>query len=312
MTTSTEERVRKPRKPPKIRSDTSAKVIKTVSVIVIVAFSLACLLPFLLLLSASFTSQDYITVHGYSLIPHDLTLEAYKLVFVVPSVIVGDYILTILLTLIGTAVGLFLMAMAGYALQRPDFTYRNVISFIVYFTTLFSGGLIPYYLMMVNTFHLKNSYLSVLLPSLMTPWLLILMKSFLKTIPHELTEAAKIDGAGDFTIFLRVIVPLATPALATVGLFTALGYWNGWYNALLFLDPSYVTYQPLQFFLYRTVNSTVFLTSSMAAANISYQTLPTETLKMAVAVIATGPIVIAYPFVQKYFVQGLTVGAVKG
>jgi len=296
----------------KIRSDTSAKVIKTISVIFITVFSISCLIPFIVLLLASITDQNYIYAHGYTLFPQSFSMKAYQLVFALPNIIIGDYILTISVTLIGTAVGLFITAMTGYALQRPDFPYRNGISFFIYFTTLFSGGLIPYYMMMVNWFHLKNNYLSILLPALMTPWLLILMKSFLKTIPHEVTEAAKIDGAGDFATFWQVILPVAKPALATVGLFLALGYWNGWYNAILFLDPSYVDYQPLQFFLYRTVNAAVFLKSSAAAANVPPQNMPTDTLKMAVGVVATGPIIIAYPFVQKYFIQGLTVGAVKG
>ena len=181
--------------------------------------------------------------------------------------------------------------MAGYALQRKDFPFRNGISFFVYFTSLFQAGLAPYYLLMVQTYHLKDSYLAVLLPLLMSPWLIILMKNFVKSIPHEITESGKIDGAGDFRIFVSLILPMLKPALATIGLFLALGYWNEWYQSSLFLS-SNVKIIPLQFNLYRVVNE--------------------ETLKMATACLATGPIVLLYPFVQKYFIGGITVGAVKG
>jgi len=298
-------------RPNKIRLDTSGKVIRSVSVICITFFTLICLIPFVIMLSASFTNQTYIYQYGFSLLPRDFTLYAYQFAFIMPKVILGDYGLTIILTVVGTSVGLFLISMTGYALQRPDFSYRNGLSFFVYFTTLFQGGLIPYFIMMVNWFHLKNNYMAVLLPSIMSPWLLIMMKSFLRTIPHEMTEAAKIDGAGDFTVYWRVILPVAKPALATIGLFLALNYWNEWYNAMLFLDPNRQAV-PLQYFLYKVVNAANFLNQSAAAANVPRQNLPSQTLQMAVAIIATGPIIFVYPFVQKYFISGLTVGSVKG
>ena len=145
----------------------------------------------------------------------------------------------------------------------------------------------------------------------MSPWLIILMKSFAKSIPHAITESAKIDGAGDFTIFLQLVLPLSKPALATIGLFIALTYWNDWYNAMLFLSPN-VKYRPLQLFLYNAVTAAEFIRNSAAGANIPPQDVPAETMKMATAVIATGPVVIFYPFVQKYFIRGITIGAVKG
>lgn len=294
-----------------IRKDTSQRVVMIVSVIFVTLFSLTCIIPFICMISASFTSQRYITEHGYSLLPHNLDLTAYRFIFVQPQKVLNDYILTIVLTAAGTAIGLFITAMTGYALQRPDFRFRNGISFYIYFTTLFSGGLIPFYLLIVNYLHLKYNYMAVLLPSLMSPWLIIMMKSFLKTLPHAMTESAKIDGAGDFKIFLSIILPCATPALATIGLFIALGYWNEWYNALLFLDPNNQPI-PLQLFLYNVVTKSDFLKYGQAAANVPAQNLPSETLKMAVAVITTGPVILFYPFVQKYFIKGITIGAVKG
>ena len=229
----------------------------------------------------------------------------------IPYLIVGSYVVTIGLTVVGTIVGLFLVAMTGYALQRPDFEYRNSISFFIYFTTLFSGGIVPFYLLITQYMSLRDNYLAVLLPGLLSPFLIIMMKSFVKSIPHAITESAKIDGAGDFTIFMRLILPMTTPALATIGLFIALGYWNEWYNAMLFLSPD-MKYRPLQLFLYNVITSADFIRNSSAASNVQLRDMPLESMKMATAVVATGPVILFYPFVQRYFIQGITVGAVKG
>jgi multiple sugar transport system permease protein/putative aldouronate transport system permease protein len=211
----------------------------------------------------------------------------------------------------GTAIGLFIIAMTGYALQRKDFPLRNWISFFIYFTTLFSAGLAPTYLWIARELGLRGNYLAVFLQLLMTPWLIILMKNFVRSVPHEVTESGKVDGAGDFRIFLRLVLPMMKPALATTGLFLALGYWNEWYLSSLYLG-STVEFKPLQYYLYNIINTANALKSSMAGNNVTITQLPTNTLKMASAVVATGPIVLLYPFVQRYFVSGITVGAVKG
>lgn len=294
-----------------IRTDLSTKIVQGIGYVFISMFVFVCLLPFFLMVSSSFSSEKAIVEHGFSIIPRDFTTASYRILFTKPDQIVGSYIVTILLTSTGTAIGLFLVAMTGYALQRPDFPYRNGIAFYIYFTTLFSGGLVPFYILISKHLHLRDNYLAVLLPSLMSPWLIILMKSFAKSIPHAITESAKIDGAGDFTIFLHLVLPLSKPALATIGLFIALTYWNDWYNAMLFLSPN-VKYRPLQLFLYNAVTAAEFIRNSAAGANIPPQDVPAETMKMATAVIATGPVVIFYPFVQKYFIRGITIGAVKG
>ena len=181
----------------------------------------------------------------------------------------------------------------------------------IYFTSLFSAGLVPFYLLITQTLNLRDSYLAILLPLLMSPWLIVLMKNFVKAIPHEITESGKIDGAGDFRIFYALILPNLKPALATIGLFLALSYWNEWYYSSLFLT-SKVEYRPLQYHLYNVINKVASLKNSVAGSNVVITDLPGETLKMATAVVATGPIILLYPFVQKYFVAGLTVGAVKG
>ncbi|MGM7723360.1 carbohydrate ABC transporter permease [uncultured Metabacillus sp.] len=274
-------------------------------------FALCCLFPFILIVSSSFSSEKAIMESGFALWPKEFSTFAYEIVFRNPRLIIGSYAVTMVITLVGTAVGLFIIAMTGYALQRSDFLYRNKISFYIYFTTLFSGGLVPFYLLVTQYLHLKDNYLAVLLPGLLSPFLIIMMKAFTKSIPHEITESAKMDGAGDFTIFLRLILPMSTPALATIGLFIALGYWNEWYNAMLFLSPN-MEYRPLQLFLYNVITSADFIRNSAAASNVAPQEIPLETMKMATAIVATGPVILFYPFVQRYFIQGITIGAVKG
>lgn len=295
----------------KVQIDSADRVIRGITYVIVSIFSVCCIIPFLLIVSSSFSSEESIRRTGFSILPKDFTTFSYEMIFRAPDQIVGAYIVTIGMTLVGTAVGLFIIAMTGYALQRKDFPFRNGISFYIFFTSLFSAGLVPFYLLMIQTYGLKDNYLAVLLPLLMSPWLIILMKNFVKAIPHEITESGKIDGAGDFMIFRKLILPTLTPALATIGLFLALGYWNEWYYSSLFLTGN-VKYRPLQYHLYNIVNKIAALKNSVAGSNVVITDLPSETLKMATAVIATGPIVLAYPFVQKYFVAGITVGSVKG
>ncbi len=294
----------------KVKIGATDMVVRGVGYFLTTFYALACIFPFLIILASSFTSENYIRIHGVQIIPHEFTLKAYEMV-TKSGLIWRSYLLTILMTLVGTGIGLSIIAMTGYALQRKDFPFRNAISFYIYFTSLFSAGLAPYYLLMTQTYHLKDSYFAVLLPLMMSPWLIILMKNFVKQIPHEITESGKIDGAGDMTIFIRLVLPMLKPALATIGLFLALGYWNEWYQSSLFLS-SKVDVKPLQYMLYEIVNKTQALKNSVAGQYVSLTDIPTETVKMANAMLATGPIVLLYPFVQKYFIGGITVGAVKG
>lgn len=294
-----------------IRTDASGKFIRGFGYIVIGLFALLSLLPFLLVLGTSFTSESAIRKYGFDFIPRVFSTFAYKIVFENPKLVVGSFIVTLGLVVVGTAIGLFIIAMTGYALQRPDFVYRNKISFFIYFTTLFSGGLVPFYLLITQYLHLKDNYLAVLLPALISPFLIIMMKSFIRSIPHAITESAKIDGAGDFTIFVRLILPMTTPALATIGLFLAISYWNEWYNSVLFLS-SNVKYRPLQYFLYQAVTTEDFIRNSSAASNVPLRDVPLESMKMATAVITTVPVIFFYPFVQRFFIKGITIGAVKG
>lgn len=294
-----------------IHVDSSTKFVKGFAYTFILLLTILCLFPFLLMIGTSFTSEAAVREFGFNIWPREFDLLAYRLVFENPDLVIGSYIVTIVMTVCGTAIGLFLVSMTGYALQRPDFEFRNQISFYIYFTTLFSGGLVPFYLLIVKVLNLKNSYLAVFLPALMSPWLIILMKNFTKSIPFAVTESAKIDGASDFKIFVSIILPMSKPALATVGLFIALSYWNEWYNSMLFLEAN-IKYRPLQLFLYNVVNKAEYIRNSAASSNIPPMDVPNETMKMATAVVATGPIILVYPFIQKYFIKGITIGAVKG
>lgn len=277
--------------------------------------ALMCFIPFLMVFSGSFSSEAAITQNGFSLLPQDFSLEAYKTVFKDPSVVFRAYANTIGLTLVGTVLGLLLQTMTAYVLARKDFEWRNKFSFFFYFTTLFSGGLVPYYILMTQTLGLKDNYLALLLPLLFSVYNLLIMKSYIVALPDSLIEAAKIDGCGEFRTLFKIVMPLIKPALATVGLFIALAYWNDWYNAMLYINDE--SMHPLQYFLYKKVNNIeaykkLIANNSVSSSIVSSMSLPTQTLKMALTIVVTGPIVLAYPLVQKYFVQGITIGAVKG
>lgn len=294
----------------KIKKTLSLKIFNVSGFIYITLAALFCLIPFIIVVSGSFTSQEYIIKHGYNLFPKDFSLEAYKAIFMYPKQIITAYGVTIFVTVVGTAIGLFLISMGGYVLQRKDFKYRNNISFYIYFTTLFGGGLIPWYILITKYLNLKDTYAILIIPGLMSPFLIILMKNFMKSIPDEIIESAKVDGAGDFKIYASLVMPLAKPGLATIGLFLALAYWNDWFISSIFITSQQKF--SLQYVLYQILQKSEFFRSSASANVPTNYNLPTETIKLATAVIATGPVILFYPFVQKYFVQGLTVGAVKG
>lgn len=277
--------------------------------------ALLCLVPFIMILSASFSSETAISANGFSLLPQEFSVEAYKTVFKEPMVVIRAYATTILLTVSGTVIGLLIQTMTAYVLSRKDFEWRNGFSFFFYFTTLFSGGLVPTYILYTQTLKLKDNYLALLLPLVFSVYNLLIMKSYISAIPDTLIDAAKIDGCGEVRTLFQIVMPLIKPALATVGLFIALAYWNDWYNAMLYIknDNMY----PLQYFLYQKVNNIeaykkMIANNAASASIVSAMSLPTQTLKMALTVVVTGPIILAFPMVQKYFVQGITIGAVKG
>lgn len=269
-----------------------------------------CILPFILIISGSFSNQDEILKYGYSLLPRKFTKLAYQIAFERPQAIMNAYLVTFITTVTGSALGLFITSMTGYVLSRKDFEWRNKFSFFFYFTTLFSGGLVSWYILIIKYLKLGDSILALILPTILNVFYIIIMKSFMSTIPSAITESAKIDGANDFKIFIRLILPLSKPALASIGLFIALGYWNDWFLSYMFIQNENLF--TLQFYLYKIVAGADALAKLSFVPGKDSSAIPAETLKLAMTVIATGPIVLLYPFVQKYFVSGLTIGSVKG
>jgi putative aldouronate transport system permease protein len=285
-------------------------IFNLVGIVVVGLFALLCLLPFYMIIVGSVSSQESIIMDGYQLFPKDFSWAAYDLLFESSDTLVRAYGVTIIITVSGTIVGLFLTAMTAYVLNCKDFKYRNQFAFYFYFTTLFNGGLVPWYIMMVKFLDMKNNLLSLIVPLLLNVFYILIMRSFISAIPEAIKESAKIDGAGDLTIFLRLILPLLKSALATIGLFIALNYWNDWFNTMLFIDKQNL--YNLQYFLYQILSKLDFINTALAQTGVALPSVPTDAYKMAMTLVATGPIVLLYPFVQRYFVKGITIGAVKG
>jgi putative aldouronate transport system permease protein len=249
-------------------------------------------------------------MYGFSIIPKDFTTDAYKLIFRYPGTIIRAYGVSIYVTAVGTLIGLFLITMTAYVISRKSFKYRNYVSFFFYFTTLFNGGMLSTYIFYIRYLHLKDNLLALILPGLFNVFFLLIMRSFVATVPNETIESAKIDGASEFKIFTQIVIPLVPSGLATIGLFMALNYWNDWYNAMLYMNSTYKF--PLQFMLHYMLNRSSALAAIAAMGGTTVDQPVSRTLGMAMIVVATGPIVLAYPFVQRFFVKGITVGSVKG
>lgn len=287
-------------------------VFNVLSYTFITFVAICCLLPFLMVISNSFNTEAMVIRHGFSILPREFSTDAYGMILVNWERIARAYGVTIFVTVAGTILSLFFSSMFAYVISRKEFKYRNVLSFYVYFTTLFSGGLVASYIFNVNFLHLKNTLQVLLLVPMFTVFNILILRSFIAgSIPDSLPESARLDGAGEFTIFIRVVFPLLKPALATIGLFTALTYWNDWSTAMLYINDhklyslQYVLYQMFQ-------NIKAMMTMSDQMMSMPSVELPSETFKLAMTVVVTGPIVLLYPFVQKYFVSGITIGAVKG
>ncbi len=288
-------------------------LINVIGIIVVGFVAIISLVPFITIIISSFRSEQSLMTYGHGLVLRDPSVEAYKMIFRTPKTIIRAYANTILVTVLGTTLAVLLATMTGYVLQRPDFEWRNGISFFFFFTTLFSGGLVPTYLIMTTVFKFKNTYYAMILPMAFSVWNMIISKTFMRSISYELTEAAKIDGSNDIRTFFTIILPLAKPLIATISLFTALAYWNDWYFCMLYESKEEM--YNLQYFLNQIINTIqgLKMIASMGGdINISTTALPQESMKMAMTVVAIGPIIFLYPFVQKFFVKGLTVGSVKG
>ncbi|RJX37177.1 carbohydrate ABC transporter permease [Paenibacillus pinisoli] len=287
---------------------------QTVIHIIFFVFACICLIPFIVLISASFTNEQAIIQNGYSIWPSVFSVESYRYLLKEPMMILNAYGISILITVVGTAISLIMMTLLAYPISRKDLPFRNVIAFIVFFTMLFNGGLVPTYLMYTNVFEIKNTLTAYLVPGLLvSAFFVILIRTFFTmNIPSEVIESAKIDGAGEFRIFWGIVLPLSKPVLGAVGIFQIINYWNDWFNGLIYITDSKL--HSIQVMLNTILlNSQYLMTNVQAADNmIEAGDIPTHGLKMAIAAIGVIPILITYPFFQKYFAKGLTVGAVKG
>lgn len=294
----------------KSRGEKTFSIFSEISVIILVIISLA---PFILITVASFTKESALVKYGYSFFPKVISFDAYTYLMKEIGTIVKAYGISIFVTVVGTAISIIITAMLAYPLSRRDFKYGKLISFIVLFTMLFSGGVAPSYIMWTRVFHVKDTIFALILPNyLMNAFNVFLMRNYYSNnIPSSLIESAQMDGAGELKIFFKIIFPLSIPAIATIGIFTGLAYWNDWINALYYITkPNLYSIQNL---LVTTMNNIQFLQSGNASAvgNVAVQ-FPSNGIRMALAVIGVLPIIIIFPFMQKYFIKGVVVGAVKG
>ncbi|MDQ0901845.1 MULTISPECIES: carbohydrate ABC transporter permease [unclassified Paenibacillus] len=281
-----------------------------------ICLSLACLLPVLLVISISFSDENTVIANGFKFYPEKFSLDAYSFLYNQLSQIITAYGVTIFVTVVGTLLSLLLIALYAYPLSRRELRHRNKFALFIFLTMIFNGGLVPWYLVYVNLLHLKDSVWSLIIPLFLQPFFVIIMRTFFQTtIPESIIESATIDGASEVKIFYKIILPLSLPVLATIGLFNTLNYWNDWFLSLIFITKGNGI--SLQYLMYKTLLNIQYLTTNENAANQlskmgAVVNLPSQTLRMAMAVVGIGPIIFAYPFFQKYFVKGLTIGAVKG
>ena len=281
---------------------------------ILTILSLLSLIPFIFVIIISLTDEESLAMNGYRFIPEKWSLHAYQYIIDAGESIIRSYGVTILVTVVGTLLGLFLIGTYSYALSRRIYAFRSFFTKVITVPMLFSGGMIANYLIVTKVLMLKNSVWALILPLAMNSFNIIVMRTFFKTsIPDSVVESAKIDGASEWRLFFKIVIPMALPGLATIGLFLTLGYWNDWFNAMMYIDNQ--DWIPLQYLLIKIESSIDFLANNKAMMGVegiqAAANMPKETIKMAIVVISTLPIIFAYPFFQRYFVNGLTIGAVK-
>ena len=291
-------------------SKTSNRVITMIMIIL----GLVCILPVVLVFMISISSEPAITQFGYRFMPKEFSLKAYKYLWDARGSILNAFKISIIITLGGTVIGLILNTSIAYSLSRKTFRYKKFFTWVIFIPMLFNGGMISFYIVVANMLGLKDTILALILPMAVSSFYIIILRTFFETtVPDALVESAKIDGASQLRIFTTIVLPISLPAIATVGLFLTFGYWNDWYNALLFIDSSKLV--PLQGVLNRIEGDIEFISKNAgmigASASELIASLPAETVKMAIVMIVVLPIACSYPYFQKYFISGLTIGAVK-
>lgn len=292
-------------------------ISKSTNIVFNIFFSILaalCLIPFLFVMVISFTSEESLQLNGYRFWPKEWSFEAYKYIFTSGTNILRAYGVTIVVTILGTLLGLIIMTTYAYALSRRNFAYKGFFTKLIFIPMLFSGGIVSSYLVVTRFLNLKNNILALILPICVSSFNIIILRTFFKTtVPDAIIESAKIDGASEWRLFLKIVLPISLPAITTIALFLTLGFWNDWFNAMLYIDKNSLI--PLQYLLIKIEHSTEFLANNASSLGITAieqaSKIPTDTVRMAIVVISTLPIILAYPFFQKYFVSGLTVGAVK-
>lgn len=279
---------------------------------VLAGAALLCIIPLVTVLSISVSDERAIVQSGYSLLPREMTWDAYRAVFQGSRQLYDAYRVTVTVTVVGTLLSLLVTSMLAYAISKRDFAYRNVISLLVFFTMLFNGGVVPFYIVVSSVLGLKDTLWALILPYLCNSWNIIVLRTYFRRIPFEMIESARIDGAGEFRTLFQIVYPVSKPGLAAIGLIICLQYWNDWWLSLLFTTRSHL--MSLQLLLTNMIQNIDFVARNIYRVNVDLReaTLPTEAIRMAMCILAIGPIAFAYPFFQRYFVKGLTVGAVKG
>lgn len=274
---------------------------------VLTLVGLACLIPMILVVAVSFSDEQALVLEGYRLYPVGFTTFAYTYILKNPQQILGAYGVTALVTIVGTGIGLLICSLLAYPISRKDFKFRGILSFYIFFTLLFSGGMVPFYILVTQYLGLKDSVLALIAPYLVTAWYVLILRTSFAQLPTELLDAARIDGAGEWRIFFRIVLPLSKPVLATIGLFYVLRYWNDWFLALLFIDTPNL--YPLQYLLQVLMRNMSVLASNPQTMG---EPIPTQSARMAMAVLAFGPALFVFLLLQKYFVRGITIGGLKG
>lgn len=278
--------------------------------ILFVFLCLMCVYPFLLVISTSFNSEAAISRFGYTAFPKEPTLYAYKYLFMNASTLLRAYGVTIFVTVVGTILHVGVCSLYGYAISRNEFKLRKFFTFYMFFTMLFSGGTVPWYIVCTKLLHINNTIWALILPALCSAWNIIILKTFFKSsVPDAIIESSRIDGASEIKTFIRIVCPIALPGLATIALFAMLAFWNNYFNAMMLTTKPAL--QNLQLYLYNILKSASMMESGTNMGGMTLK-LPQESARNAICVISIAPIIFAYPFFQRYFIQGLTIGAVKG
>lgn len=300
----------------KIKSKMKINITQIILHSFFILITIMCIAPVVLVVMVSITDNHSIMINGFSFFPKELSLEAYKYIFYDAKSLVNSYFVTICITIAGTILSLLITSLYAYPISRQDLPYKRFFVFVVFFVMLFNGGLVSSYIINTKILHFNNNVIALLAPFLITPFNVLIMKTFFgNTIPSSLIEAAQLDGASELRVYRSIIVPLSKPVLATVGLFNTLGYWNDWFSSLLYISNK--SLYTIQFVMYKSLMNIEFLKNNIAAGaggNLAIEVMkaPSQSIRFAMVVIGVGPMLLAYPFFQRYFIEGLTVGSIKG